>query len=334
MKKINLLLISLIASLSKYGFAPRAASVDVVSGYAGDVADVILALTESGNEAVSKGSVYVNPGVEKTLFIPRLIVAQNALQDRQADPTTPSDSFDWRENQITPNDAMFYDLFNPRNFEDVWRPFQPVGPLVDRVNNPRIQAALAKETMLSVGTQVGTLIWQGDVTAGPADPLRFFDGYVTLALASADTIKVPGTGAITAGNVISILEQAEAAIPSTIWGDPNVIFHMSTTDFRLYLEAARALDFKGSNITEAVDEMFAGRRIRFYNGMKKDYILVAKATAGKDSNLWAGVAVDGDTENVKIERHRPESENFFIKVLFKYGVNFGLDAEVVITSPV
>jgi hypothetical protein len=141
-------------------------------------------------------------------------------------------------------------------------------------------------------------------------------------------------GVITAANVIDILEATEAAIPSEIWDDPNVVFHMSTTDFRLYQEAARALDFKGSNITLALEARFAGRQIRFYKGFPKDHILVAKATAGRDSNLWAGVAVEGDESNVKIERWRPESELFFIKVLFKYAVNFGIEQEVVIYSPV
>ena len=105
---------------------------------------------------------------------------------------------------------------------------------------------------------------------------------------------------------------------------------MSTQDLRLYKEAARALDFKGSNITDALDERFAGRAIRSYSGMTKDKIIVAKATTGRDSNLWAGVDVDGDEENVKVERYRPESEKFIVKVLFKYAVQVAQPEESVI----
>jgi len=100
------------------------------------------------------------------------------------------------------------------------------------------------------------------------------------------------------------------------------------------LQAARTLDFKGPNIGDAGEERFAGRQIRYYSGMKKDHIIVAKATAGKDSNLWAGVDVVADTETVKIERYRPESERFIVKLLFKYGVNYAIGSEIVYYKPV
>ena len=308
------------------------ASVNVTSAYVGDVADVLLSLTKTGNQAVEKGSINVEPGVQKALFIPRFNAADDQLQDRQEDPTLPSDSFTYNERSITPLDIMFYDKFNPRNFENVWRTFQPSGPLVDKIDNPQIQAALIAETMKSVGKQLGKLIWQGDVAAGGASPLRFFDGYLKIAAADGAIAPTPA-GVITAANVISILEATEAAIPSEIWEDPSVVFHMNTTDYRLYQQAARALDFKGTNIAEAQSQMFAGRQIRTYTGMSKNFIMVAKATAGKDSNLWAAVDVAGDDMNVKIEKWRPEGETFFAKVLFKYAVQIGNPTEVVLYSP-
>lgn len=309
------------------------ASVAVTSGYNGEVADVIMTALKTGNEAVEKGSVYVEADVKERLAIPRMTTADDVLTEAVADPTTVADAFAWTERSIVPASMMFFDKVNPRNFESVWRPFQPQGPLVDRVDNPKIVAALTEEAMKSAGKQLGKLIWQGDVAAGVSSPLRFFDGYLKTMLADANTIKVTPAGAITAANVISILEACEAAIPAAIWGDPDVVFHMNTTDYRLYLQAARALDFKGPNIGDAALQRFAGREIRFYEGMAKDHIVVAKATAGKDSNLWAGVDVKGDEENVKIQRYRPESENFIVKILFKYGVNYAVSEEIVIYEP-
>jgi len=307
--------------------------VDVTSAYVGDVEETIFTLTTVGNEAVEKGSVYVQSGVQKTLWLPRFNGSADQLQDREADPTTPSDSFTYDERSITPLDAMFYDLFNPRNFEDVWRPYQPSGALVNRVDNPKIQSALMQETMKSIGTQLGTLIWQGDTAAGGGSPLRFFDGFIKIAKADGAIAVTPG-GVITPANVIAILESVEDAIPSEIWSDPNVVFHMNTTDYRAYGAAARALDFKGDNIFEAVNGRFAGRQIRHYSGMLKDNILVSKATAGKDSNLWGAVDVAGDDDNVKIERYRPESERFIIKVLFSYAVNTPNPTQQVIYEPI
>ena len=309
------------------------ASVNVTSNYVGNVSDVLLELTVLGNQAVEKGSVFVEAGVQKTIFLPRLTADADQLQDREEDPSTGSDSFNWTERSITPLDLMFFDLFNPRNFEDVWRPYQPVGPLVDRVDNPKITAAIIRETMKTVGAQLGKLIWQGDVGAGAMSPLRFFDGFEKIITADAASIKVTPAGVITAANVIDVLEDTEAAIPASIWEDSSVKFHMSTADFRLYQQAARALDFKGPDIGDAMAARFAGREIRHYVGLGKDHIIVAKGTAGKDSNLWAAVDVAGDDSNVKIERYRPESERFINKVLFKYAVNVGNPEETVIYNP-
>ena len=319
------------------GFAPfafvNAPSVGVTSNYNGDVADAIMTAIKLGNEAIEKGSVYVEPGVSYKLSIPIMTTADDVLTESAADPTTFAEAFTWTENTIIPADMMFLDKVNPRHYEHVWRPFQPVGPLVDKVDNPKIKSAIIEESGKTVGKQLGKLIWQGDTTAGVSSPLRFFDGFVKIISASSESIKVTPAGVITASNVIEILEAVEAAIPAEIWQDQDVVFHMNTTDFRLYLAAARELDFKGSNITMAEDARFAGRQIRYYNGMPKDVIIVAKATAGRDSNLWCGVDAESDADNVKIERYRPESENFIVKLLLKMGVGVAIEKELVIYKP-
>lgn len=303
------------------------------SAYVGDVEEQIFTLTVVGNQAVEKGSVYVKAGVQKALYLPRFNTNPNPLQARVATPDSAnaSDSFVYNERSITPLEAMFYDEFNPNDFSEVWRPFQPTGPLVDKVLNPQIQSAVLEGSVNSVGTQLGKLIWQGD-TASIDPTLVFFDGYIKIALASG-TISPTPAGAITAANVIAILEATEEAIPDEIYEDPNVVFHMSTADLRLYKEAARALDFKGPNISEAGEDMFAGRVIRSYSGFPKDYIMVAKATAGTDSNLWAAVDVATDDENPKIARLQANSEEFFCKILLSYGVNIVNPTETVTYAP-
>lgn len=310
-----------------------AQSVAVTSAYAGEVVETIFQLTTVGNQAVEKGSVYVQAGVQDKLYLPRLITGVDPLQARVATPQSSdaSESFVYNERFIEPLDAMFYDEFNPRHFEDAWKPFQPTGNLVDRVDNPLIQASLMDAAVRSVGTQLGKLIWQGDTTSGtPA--LVFFDGFIKILAASGAIAPTPA-GAITAANVISILEACDQAVPDALYDDPAMIYHMSTADYRLYQEAARALDFKGPNITEAGESKYGGRTIRHYSGMEKDHIIVAKATASTDSNLWAAVDVIDDAEYPKIARLQANSELFFIKILLKYGVNSPLPTECVLYSP-
>ena len=308
-----------------------AASVTVTSAYVGNAIDTLLELMVLGNQAVQKGSVHIEVDVKKALHLPRLTASADQIQARAETPSSPSESFTYLERVLTPLDQMFYDTVNPRFFEDVWRPFQPTGPLVDRVDNPQVLNAILRETVKTIGAQLGKLIWQGDT--GGAAALVFMDGFEKIIAAEAGSIKITPAGVITASNVIAVLEATEQGIPESIWEDPAVVFHLSTADLRLYKEAARALDFKGSNINDALDDRFAGRAIRHYTGLSKDKIIVAKATTGRDSNLWAGVDVSGDEENVKVERWRPESELFIIKVLYKYGVQIVHPEETVIYLP-
>ncbi len=307
-------------------------SVTINSGYNGDSVDLLISLMTTGNQAVEKGSVYVHAGVQKSLALPRFNASADQIQANNADPQTAqaSDSFTYDERSITPLSFMFYDEVNPRDFEDVWREFQPVGALADRVDNPKILAAITSETLKTFGTQIGKVIWQGDT--GGATAVSWFDGFEKI-LAADGAINPTPAGAITAANVISILESVVAAIPDAVYDDPNMIIHMSTSAMRFYQQAARALDFKGTNIGDAQDERFGGFAIRNFSNMSADKIIVAKATAGRDSNLWAGIDVNGDDENVKIARKSSMSELFGVLVRAKYGVNAPNPTECVLYVP-
>ena len=304
-------------------------AISVTSGYAGDVADVLISLMTTGNQAVEKGSVYVHAGVQKSLAMPRFNAAADQIQANNPDPQTAqaSDSFTYDERTLTPLSFMFYDETNPRDFEDCWREFQPTGNLADRVDNPKILSAITTETLKSFGTQIGKCIWQGD-TAG-ATAVSWFDGYEKI-LAADGAINPTPAGAITVGNVISILESCVAAIPDALFDDPNMIINMPTSAYRLYQQAARALDFKGTNIGDAMEDRFGGFTIRHYSGMTVNKIIIAKCTAGRDSNLWAGIDVNTDDTTVKIARKSAMSELFGVLVRAKYGTQVGNPTECVL----
>tara|TARA_R110000822_G_scaffold10646_5_gene40154 strand:+ start:4492 stop:5421 length:930 start_codon:yes stop_codon:yes gene_type:complete len=304
-------------------------AVSITSGYAGDVADVLISLMTTGNQAVEKGSVYVHASVQKSLAMPRFNAAADQIQANNPDPQTAqaSGSFTYDERTLTPLSFMFYDETNPRDFEDCWREFQPTGNLADRVDNPKILSAITTETLKSFGTQIGKCIWQGD-TAG-ATAVSWFDGFEKI-LAADGAINPTPAGAITAGNVISILESCVAAIPDAVYDDPNMIIHMPTSAFRLYQQAARALDFKGTNIGDAQEDRFGRFNIRHYSGMTVNKIIVAKSTAGRDSNLWTGIDVNTDDTTVKIARKSAMSELFGVLVRAKYGTQVGNPTECVL----
>ena len=303
----------------------------ITTSSAGDVfAQEILELMSTGSQTVEKGSLYIHDGVQDKVHLSRMKVSSDPLQDRQAQPTTPANAFTHDEKTITPLDCMFFDLINPREYESVWREFQPSGPLADKVLDPDVQRAILSVLAKSVNKQVDKLIWQGDTTAGATSPLRFFDGFIKLFAADSDVIDVTNVGAITDANVIAILDDCDQAIPDAIYDDPDVVFHMNTGNFRLYQAAARALTQKGPDIADAARGFYAGREVRHYAGLPANKIVVAKATAGPDSSLHAATAMTSDQNNILIEKYRPEGELYFVKILFKMAVNSTFGEEIVL----
>lgn len=309
------------------------ASPVLTSNYNGDVLDYIITEAVTGNEAVQKGSVYVIPDVVDEISIAKMVSSANPIIPREAMPTTKSATVTWSEAKLTPVNMMIYipDI-NPRVFEAAWREFQPTGGLPDKVLDPNIQRVFAEVVLKQAQNQIGRLMWQGDNTLATSNPLHFFNGYITRALASGTNIDVTNIGVITTANVITVLDNCDALVPDALYDDPDMVIHMNTGDFRKYQNAVRALSFKGQGPADQVPAIHNGREIRHYSGFPVNKVLICKATTGTDSNLYAATEKVTDVENFKIERLRPEGEHFFLKALFKMDANFSIDSESVFYS--
>ena len=101
------------------------------TNYNGEVLERILTVATTSNELVEKGLIYVIPGVEKKISIPRLKTGK-MLQKRKEDPqvTDSKGDFSYSEQTLEPHDFMAFTVFNPRAFEQIWRKWQPKGNLV------------------------------------------------------------------------------------------------------------------------------------------------------------------------------------------------------------
>lgn len=306
------------------------ASPVLTSNYNGDVLDYIITEAVTGNEAVSKGSVYVIPDVPSKISIAKMTSSANPIIDREAMPTTKSATVTWSEASLTPVDMMIYvpDI-NPRIFEAAWRPFQPTGALPNKVLDPNIQKVFADVVMNQAQKQLGQLFWQGDTSLASSSPLHFFNGYVTRAAASGTNIDATNVGVLTKDTIIAALESVNNAIPDALFEDPDMVFHMSTTSYRYYQQANRALTYKGEGPSGAAEAQYAGREIRHYAGFPANKILACKASTSTDSNLYAATDKINDVENFIIEKLRPEGEHYFLKALFKMDANFSIDSESV-----
>ena len=306
------------------------ASPALTSNYNGDVLDYIITEAVTENEAVAKGSVYVIPDVPNKISIAKMVSTSNPIRRREAMPTTKSATVTWSEATLTPVEMQIYiDDINPRVFEAAWRPFQPKGSLPDKVLDPNIQKVFADIVLRQAQNQMGRLFWQGDTTLAASDPLSYFNGYVTRAIASATNIDATPAGAIAIGTVLAGFANADAAIPDALYADPDMVFHCSTATFRLYQNAVIAQTYKGQGQAEVVPPIYKGREIRYYAGFPANKILVCRATSGQDSNLYAATDKANDIENLVVGKLRPEGELYFLLAKFKMDANFSIDSESV-----
>lgn len=304
------------------------ASPTLTSNFNGSVLDYIITEAVTGNQAYEKGSLYVMENVQEKISIAKMVSSSNPIGDREAMPSTKTATVTWSEATLTPADMMVYipDI-NPRVFENAWREFQPTGSLPDKVLDPNVQRVFADVVLKQIQNQIGRLVWQGDVSTSGA--LKFFDGFVTRAAASSTNIDAANAGVLSATTIIQALENCESSIPSALYDDPDMVFHMSTTSMKYYQEACRDLANKGPAPNQKIESIFSGREIRHYAGFPENKILVARGTSGVDSHLYAAVDKVNDAENLVIAKLRPEGEHFFLKALFKMDVNFSIDSETV-----
>ena len=180
------------------------------TNYSGEVLEMLLTRAATGNELVEKGLIHVVPEVAKKFSIPRLRTGK-MLQKRKEMPTD-SDSkgnFDYDERELVPVDFMAFTTFNPRTFEQIWRPWQPKGNLVFAELPAEGQNALLRELAKSVKFELGFHFVNG--VYGEDDD-HLFNGIVTRMLADRDVVRVSSKET----TMIKKLKAVKDAIPVTL----------------------------------------------------------------------------------------------------------------------
>ena len=281
-----------------------------------------------GCESIEKGILHVFPDKRDKVYLNRFYTANHQLGARVPTPVTPADAMTKDEKVITPGNLMFYDEFDPRDFEGDWEFLWSQSSSVSAEAAAALWQAINKTVASSVNSDLEEAIWQGDTGSGNAW-LAEFDGYLKLIDADASVIDVSNAGVITSSNVISILEAVVAACPAAVQEMSSPAILMSHQDKYLYREAARALDFKGTNIDGRIDDMFGGFPIVSTHGIPKNRVLMSNIGSGDQSNFKASMWMDSDRNNVKIERLQNNSDLFFVKVAFDFGVNTVYGKEIV-----
>ena len=305
-------------------------AINVTSAFAGTNVSNILSLLVLGAETIQNGLIHTIPNKYDVIYLPKLDTAADQLQKRVPTPTVSADSV-YSERVITPNDMMFYMEFNPATFEHVWQDFWPKGPMVGQVLDPKIQAAVVKTVRGSLNTQLDKNIWQGDEAATPG-PLEFFDGFLKTMTADADVIKVTIAAPIDAATIQAIFDEMITAMPPAVRLQKKPKFIVSHETFDAFEQYTTSLDFKGNSVYDGTQLRYRGYVISPVGGMTDNNIVFCDATSGPEGNLFAGTWLANDKENFLIDRLQTNSELYFLKALFRYGVNYGKGQEIVLAT--
>lgn len=343
--------------------------------YAGEVLEDLLVYTAKGNETYEAGLVHVKPGIQKRYVLPHIQLG-SIIQDNVPTPTTTQGSandstgfnqYKLSERYLDPQDFMVYLEFNPRDFEQYYKPFQPKGNLVFRELDPKVQATMIRLLMEQEQEYINQAIWcsataaerakisssDGSVAAGAteiggdadAGPMKYFNGAIARVLMNAAAaatsedakcgqVNIAGTGTFADGEAVEkeLYAMWEATAPK-IRKKAGLVILMDYKSWDAYNRYLSAKTVKYSDNRSENEHRFQGKRIIPMVALPNDTILMGVFTTGVDSNLWMGVDYANDENVLQVDKLQNNSELYFFKVLLKMDVNIVRPSEITAHIP-
>ena len=333
--------------------------------YAGEVLEDLLVYTAQGNDTYREGLIHIKPGVQKKFTLPHVSLGK-IIQDNVPTPTSDNgkegadgmNQYTFSERYLEPQDFMVYLEFNPRDFEEYWRPFQPTGEPIFRELDPKVQATMLHLLIDRKDEYLGDCIWaskkggagtiesdsdENTVVGGntEAGPMKYFDGFMARVITNLNSedanekatgkVVLAGTTALESG------EQVEAALyamyracPKRLRKSNKLVFVMGWELWDLYDEYLSTKETKYTENADVNKFRFKGKRVVVINGITEQTIALGKFTTGTDSCLWMGVDYATDQESVKVEKLQANSELYFFQMRMKVDVNIVLPSEIVV----
>lgn len=295
------------------------------TNYSGEVLENILTVAATGNELVAKGLIMVIPGVEKAISVPRLR-AGKMLQKRKEDPqkADAKGDFEYSEKKLDPEDFMAFTVFNPRTFENVWRPYQPKGNLVFAQLPPEVQNKLLEVMSKQLQFELGWHYING-VYAEEGDD-NLMNGILTQAAKDEDCIIVECESKSIIDRLYAVLD----SIPEAMLEHPNLRILMSKKDFQKYDKELTEREHKNSNETKINEKSFKGIKIETVASWPSDVLMATLCSPDVDGNLFAAVNLQDDESVIQIDKLSNASELYFFKLLMKADTNIGFGEEIVV----
>ena len=270
------------------------------SNYTGEVLGDLLTLTAQENETYKEGLIHVKSGIQKKYALPSVQLGK-IIQDRKPIPDGSVGEYTFAERYLEPEDFMVYMRFNPRDFEEYYRPFQPKGNLVFRTLDPKVQATMIRLLMERKMEYINHAIWcsampeqkakiasaDGSVAAGAteiggedaAGEMKYFNGAICRMLmnaaaaatsedAKSGQINVAGTGTFADGAAVEseLYAMWEATEPK-IRKKSGLVILMDYKSWDAYNRYLSDKTVKYSDNRKENEHRFQGKRIIPKNDM-------------------------------------------------------------------
>ncbi|WP_281513075.1 BACON domain-containing protein [Bacteroides acidifaciens] len=294
------------------------------TNYNGEVLEKILTVASTGNEFVDKGLIYVIPGVEKKMSLPR-IKSGKMLQKRKENPQIEDSkgNFNYSEKSLDPVDFMAFTVFNPRAFEHIWRKWQPKGNLVFAELPPEAQNVLLEELTKQVKFELGDHYINGEFGN---DDDHLMNGILTQAAKDSEVIVVSSDET----TMIGKLKAVRRMIPKPMRNNPNLRIIMSVDDFDKYDDELTEREAKNASETDVNSKRYKGITIETLAAWPDDLIVVSLCSPDANGNFFAAVNLQDDEDVIQIDKIANASELYFFKLLMKADTNIAFGEEFVV----
>lgn len=319
--------------------------VDV--SYAGEALDIFIARVMTGFDSMNKGLFVTIPDIKMSKAIPRMKV-DGFIQPRMKGElgAEASGSVTVDERYLKPKAMIIFVLFRPSDFESHWIAVKLNPKLMDAELPSNAENAITSLIMGNTATYMEKSVWQSvrneaaittAINAGGfaanANRFVFVNGLLVRMLNDTTVLKVSTPVVFTKANIFGEFERTKALIPVSIKEDKDLKYIINPNTKELFALAQQGQGFKGVNVTDAGVMTYGGKEVVVVNGLPDNTIVagVFNGTVGK-GNFYFGVnAVDEETY-LKLAKHRPESEEWFLKGIFQFDVNYGFGEEIVLNT--
>ena len=173
-----------------------------------------------------------------------------------------------------------------------------------------------------ISTQAEALFWQGDTEGSP---VSLCDGLIKKFLADSTVIDVGAGTVLSASNIIAQIGIVYDAIPDTISDNGKVAIFISRKAAKFYRQALvtanpALIAYNNGDFTLRYIDV----ELIVSAGMPTNDMVAAEPM-----NLWYGTDLVSDEKEIEIVTDPLNPKQSYIITSFKWGVNYGVGAEIV-----